>query len=66
METNYIGCLIGICISFYLSSIESLDKGHIKAITCVGWTIYILFAKGGVKKPGGGPRKKQRRQRHRR
>lgn len=49
MATNYIGCLIGICISFYLSSIESLEKRHITAITSVGWTIYILFAKGGLK-----------------
>lgn len=49
METNYIGCLIGICISFYLSSIESLEKRHITAITCVDWTIYVLFAKGGLK-----------------
>ena len=49
METNYIGCLIGICISFYLSSIESLEKGHITAIICVGWAIYVLFAKGGLK-----------------
>ncbi len=49
METNYIGCLIGICISFYLSSIESLEKRDITAITCVGWTIYVLFAKGGLK-----------------
>ena len=48
METNYIGCLIGICISFYLSSIKSLEKGHITAITCVGWAIYVLFAKGGL------------------
>ena len=47
METNYIGCLIGICISFYLSTIESLEKGHITAITCIGWTIYILFSKEG-------------------
>ena len=29
METNYIGCLIGICISFYLSNFESLEKNHI-------------------------------------
>ena len=52
MEIDYIGCLIdliGICIIFYLSSIESLEKSHITAITCVGWTIYILFAKGGLK-----------------
>ena len=49
METNYIGCLIGICISFYLSSIESLEKRDITAITCVGWAIYILFSKGGLK-----------------
>ena len=49
METNYIGCLIGICISFYLSSIESLEKRHITAITCAGWAIYVLFAKGGLK-----------------
>jgi len=46
---EYIVCLIGICIIFYLSSIESLEKTHITAITCVGWTIYILFAKGGLK-----------------
>ena len=43
METNYIGCLIGILISFYLSSIESLEERDITAITCIGWTIYILF-----------------------
>ena len=49
METNYIGCLIGICISFYLNSIESLEERHITVITCVGWIIYILFAKGGIK-----------------
>ena len=45
MKTNYIGYFIGICISFYLSSIQSLKKGHITAITCLGWTIYVLFAK---------------------
>jgi len=49
METNYIGCLIGLCISFSLSGIKSLEKHHITAITCVGWTIYILLAKGGPK-----------------
>ena len=49
METNYIGCLISICISFYLSSIELLEKIHMEVITCVGWTIYVLFAKGGLK-----------------
>ena len=49
METNYIGCLIGIGISFYLSSIESLEERQITAITCVSWTIYVLFAKGGLK-----------------
>lgn len=49
METNYIGCLIGICISFYLSSIESLEDHHITAITCVSWAIYVLFVKGGLK-----------------
>ena len=49
METNYIGCLIVICIIFYLSSIESLEKRDITAITCVGWAIYVLFAKGGLK-----------------
>ena len=49
MKTNYIGYFIGICISFYLSSIESLEKRHITAITCVGRTIYVLFAKGGLK-----------------
>jgi len=45
VETNYIGCLIGMCIS----GIESLEKRHITAITCVGWTIYVLLAKGGLK-----------------
>ena len=49
METNYVGCVIGLCISFYLSTIESLETNQIKAITYVGWTIYVLFAKGGVK-----------------
>ena len=53
MGTNYIEFLIGmsisLCIIFYLSTIESLEKRHITAITCVGWTIYILFAKGGLK-----------------
>ena len=49
MKANYIGCLIDICISLYLSSIDSLENGHITAITCVGWTIYVLFAKGGLK-----------------
>ena len=47
--TKCIGCLIAICIIFYLSSIESLEKVDITAITCVGWTIYILFAKEGLK-----------------
>ena len=46
---NWIVCLIGTCIIFYLSSVESLKKLDITAITCVGWTIYILFAKGGLK-----------------
>jgi hypothetical protein len=51
METTYIGWLVGIvgiCIIFYLSSIESLEKSDITAITCVGWAIYILFSKGGL------------------
>ena len=46
---NYIGCLIAIFITFYLSTIESLEKRDIKAITWVGWAIYILFAKGDLK-----------------
>ena len=49
METNFIGCLISICLIFYLSSIESLDKRQITAITCIGWAIYALFVKGGLK-----------------
>ena len=49
METNCVGWLISICLIFYLSSIESLEKRHITAITCVGWAIYVLFAKGGLK-----------------
>ena len=52
METDYIECLLGLCVIFIifgLESLESLKKIHITAITCVGWTIYILFAKGGLK-----------------
>jgi hypothetical protein len=49
MQANYIGGLIAICIIFYLSGVESLEKRDITAITCIGWAIYILFAKGGVK-----------------
>lgn len=48
METNYIGCFLGICISFYLSNMQSLEKRDITVITFVGWIIYILFAKGGA------------------
>ena len=44
---NYIGCLICIGIIFYLSSVYSFEKRDLTAITCVGWIIYILFAKGG-------------------
>ena len=48
METNYMGCVTCILISFYLSNIESLKKRHTTLITCIGWTIYILFFKGGI------------------
>ena len=51
MQTNYIGCLIAICISLALSRVESLEKRDITAITCVGWAIYVLFDKGGIKWP---------------
>ena len=51
MQTNYIGCLIAICISFALSRVESLEDRDIAAITCIGWAIYILFDKGGIKWP---------------
>lgn len=49
METNYLGCLIGLIISLYLSTIESLDERDATVITYVGWAIYILFAKGAPK-----------------
>ena len=52
IETNFIGCLVGIfgiSLIFYLSGIESLEKRDITAITCIGWIIYILFEKGGLK-----------------
>lgn len=48
MET-YIGCLIALCIIFYLSGIESLEDRDITLITCVGWAIYLLFGNGGIK-----------------
>ena len=35
METNCIGYLIGTLISFYLSSIKSLEKYNITAITYI-------------------------------
>ena len=48
--TNYIGCIIGICLSFYLSNIESLNKrDNITAITCIGWIIYSFFEKKEIK-----------------
>ena len=49
MERDYIGFLISLCISFYLNSIESLEERDITAITCLDWTIYILFAEGSLK-----------------
>lgn len=36
METSYIGCIVGIYIIFYLSSIESLEKRNITATTYLG------------------------------
>ena len=48
---NYIGILICICISFYLSSlssIESLEDRDLTALGFVSWALYIIFAKGGL------------------
>lgn len=49
METNYTGCLIGILIIFYLSTIKSLEDPDITIITSINWIIYILFSKVGIK-----------------
>ena len=48
MQTT-IECFLALGISLYLSTFESIEKRHVTILTCVGWAIYIIFAKGGVK-----------------